>query len=552
MTYPNLHVVHATLFEQGDVAVGGLGGELTEAEDHTEDRLCYSRASAEYFLRSLWQAEQPHKVLLLSVAPPGQLGGEAGNRICGDFIDSYHPSLCVVAGTTERRGFQRIAHTLVVNPGRLADGSVAWLDWNRSKDEQVEFLRAVGLVAELAGAILVRGTLLARNGWSGWSCCRSSIRRKSQPAVCLAWLTIIFLVPFVGLAAYLLIGEIRLGARRIRRHAREVDVVAKADRPDIQLRHIVQPEIEKTQQVILHVAAELGGLPVLGGNSAELLAETDPVIDRLVQDIDRARHHVHLLFYIFAADEVGERVVAALVRARSRGVRCRLLADAVGSRKFLRTLAPKLTGQGIEVVPALPVNPVRRLFARLDLRNHRKLAVIDGRVAYTGSQNVVRPDYGKKGVGEWRDLMVRLVGPSVSQLQAVFLEDWEFETGQSIDDPEYFPAPEAQGPVALQVVPSGPNHPTRVLRDLAVEGPACRPSPGGHHHALLRPRRGPPGGPAAGGRTRRPGGPDRPRPERPAPGGPGRAVLHRRGAPAWSARAPLPARPDPCQGDDGR
>jgi len=141
VAHPNVHVAHATLFKQKDIAVRGLGGELTEAEDQTEDRLCYSRASAEYFLRTLWRAEQPHKVLLLSVAPPGQLGGEAGNRICGDLIDSYHPSLCVVAGKTERCGSQRIAHTLIVNPGRLADGSAAFLDWSRNKPEQVEFLR---------------------------------------------------------------------------------------------------------------------------------------------------------------------------------------------------------------------------------------------------------------------------------------------------------------------------------------------------------------------------------------------------------------------------
>jgi Icc-related predicted phosphoesterase len=140
LEHPNIHVAHATLFERGNVAVCGLGGELTEAEDRTEDRLSYSRVTAEYFLRALWRSEQPHKILLLNAAPPGQLGGEAGNPICGDLIDSYHPSLCVVAGTTERRGFQRIAHTLVVNPGRLADGSVAWLDWNRDKGEQVEFL----------------------------------------------------------------------------------------------------------------------------------------------------------------------------------------------------------------------------------------------------------------------------------------------------------------------------------------------------------------------------------------------------------------------------
>jgi cardiolipin synthase len=295
------------------------------------------------------------------------------------------------------------------------------------------------------------------------------VRRKSQPAVCLAWLTIIFLIPFVGLAAYLLIGEVRLGYRRTRRHAREVDIVGKVDRPDIQLRYIVQPQIEANQQVILHVATRLGGLPVLGGNSTELLTESHLLIDRLVKDIDEAQHHVHLLFYIFVADEVGSRVVTALERAQARGVRCRLLADDVGSRRFLRHMGPALSRQGIEVVPVLPVNPLRGLFSRFDLRNHRKLAVIDGKVAYTGSQNIVRPDYGKKGPGEWRDLMVRIVGPSVSQLQAVFLEDWEFETGECIEKSDYFLPPRAHGTTVLQIVPSGPNHPTRVLRDLVVE-----------------------------------------------------------------------------------
>jgi hypothetical protein len=144
--YPTLHVAHATLWEEGDVAVCGLGGDLSEDQDRAEGQLCHSRASAEYFLRTLWRAEQPHKVLLLSVAPPGQLGGEAGNRTCGDFIDSYHPSLCVVSGPADRRGVQRIAHTLVVNPGRLADGSAAWLDWKRGKEEQVEFLGPSGLL----------------------------------------------------------------------------------------------------------------------------------------------------------------------------------------------------------------------------------------------------------------------------------------------------------------------------------------------------------------------------------------------------------------------
>lgn len=296
------------------------------------------------------------------------------------------------------------------------------------------------------------------------------VRRKSQPAVCLAWLTIIFLVPLVGLVAYLLIGEVRLPARRIRRHARDVNFPARRDRTATSLRHIVEPEIEESQRVIVHVAENLGGLPILGGNRAEVLSETEHVIDRLVADIEAAVHHVHLLFYIFGADEVGARVADALVLAQRRGVACRVLADAVGSRRFLREIGPRLTAAGVRVEPALPVNPARRWLARIDLRNHRKLAVIDGRIAYTGSQNIIRADYGGKGgVGEWRDLMVRLAGPSVIQLQAVFLEDWEFETGEFVDGCQYFPPPEAPGRVPLQVVPSGPNYPNRTLRDVSLE-----------------------------------------------------------------------------------
>jgi len=138
--HPTLRSAHATTWEETHLSVCGVGGELTEAEDRMEDKLCVSRGLAEYWLRLLWRAEQQYKVLLLSVSPPGELGGAAGNRICGDFIDSYHPTLCVVAGATECRGVQRIGHTLVVNPGRLSDGSAAWLDWGRPGAEQVEFL----------------------------------------------------------------------------------------------------------------------------------------------------------------------------------------------------------------------------------------------------------------------------------------------------------------------------------------------------------------------------------------------------------------------------
>jgi hypothetical protein len=136
--FPALHLVHATLVEKGDIAVCGLGGGLAE-HPPCGNGSC-SRPLAAYYLRPLWTARQPHKILLLSVPPTGPLADKEGNPLAGELIDSYHPSLCVVAGSSERRGLQRIAHTVVINPGSLAEGWAAWLDWNRVVDEQVELL----------------------------------------------------------------------------------------------------------------------------------------------------------------------------------------------------------------------------------------------------------------------------------------------------------------------------------------------------------------------------------------------------------------------------
>jgi Icc-related predicted phosphoesterase len=142
LAFPNVHVAHATLVAEGDVAVCGLGGDI--AEGRLIGCESYTRPAAEYFLRPLWRAEQPRKVLLLSAPPPGPLGGPEGNALVGDLIDSLHPDLCVVAGASERRGGQRVAHTHVVNPGRLADGWAAWLDWGQAEGSRLELLNLKG------------------------------------------------------------------------------------------------------------------------------------------------------------------------------------------------------------------------------------------------------------------------------------------------------------------------------------------------------------------------------------------------------------------------
>ena len=206
----------------------------------------------------------------------------------------------------------------------------------------------------------------------------------------------------------------------------------------------------------------------MAGNAISLMSDTDVAVDRLVADIDAAEHHVHLLFYIFKDDVVGRRVGGALIRAAQRGVVCRVLADAVGSRHMFRHLAPFLRANGVRIRPMLPANLWRLPFKRLDLRNHRKLAVIDGRVALTGSQNIVEASYGHKRAGVWHDVMARVTGPVVRQLQAIFLEDWFYESGELLEDAALFPDCPIDGPVAIQVVPTGPDQPNELFQDLIV------------------------------------------------------------------------------------
>ena len=294
------------------------------------------------------------------------------------------------------------------------------------------------------------------------------VLRKEKPATCLAWLTIVFFEPWIGLGLYLLIGENRLGRRRLARRRSRRPQLEASEYPDVEPHHVVDPAETDDYGVLVHLAEHVGGLPIMGGNSISLMTDTDVVIDRLIADIDAARQHVHLLFYIFQDDSVGRRVAEALARAAERGVACRVLADAVGSRQLFRRLAPWLRQQGVRIFPVLPANLWRIPFKRLDLRNHRKLAVIDGRIAFTGSQNIVEASYGHKRAGVWHDIMARITGPVVRQLQGIFLEDWFYESGELLEDGALFPPSPADGPIPIQVVPTGPDQPTELFQDLIV------------------------------------------------------------------------------------
>jgi Icc-related predicted phosphoesterase len=137
---PGVHLVHCTMVTARDVVIAGVGGDLSEAEDSGDPVVRCSRTTAEYFLQAFGAAAESEKVLLLGSAPQGAVGAERGSAVAGDLVDSFHPKLCVVSGSIEGPTVERIAHTTIVNPGSLAQGSAAWIDWSREIDEQVELL----------------------------------------------------------------------------------------------------------------------------------------------------------------------------------------------------------------------------------------------------------------------------------------------------------------------------------------------------------------------------------------------------------------------------
>ncbi len=198
------------------------------------------------------------------------------------------------------------------------------------------------------------------------------VPQRRTPDAARAWLVFIFLVPWVGLALYALIGRIRYPRRRRQDEERATDWI-RAAMIDMNARAaLLPPLVESPDDRTTMLAERLGGFGPLDGNQVELLPEYEAAIDRLVSDIEAATAHVHMLFYIFASDATGRRVSSALERAARRGVSCRVLMDAVGSSGGLRRLGPPLREAGVEVVAALPVGPFRRRAARADLRNHQE------------------------------------------------------------------------------------------------------------------------------------------------------------------------------------
>ena len=286
------------------------------------------------------------------------------------------------------------------------------------------------------------------------------IMKRRPVGVSLAWLALIYAIPILGVATYILFGEVRLGRKRgerakamYRPYADWINVLVERFPGQ---RFTVSEPVRPIYEL---VKARLN-MPMLSGNGLTLLQDTDGILSAMQEDIRNARSSCYLEFYIWHAGGRADDIAFELMAAARRGVDCRVLLDSVGSAGFFRSHWPRrVRAAGVKLVEVLPVGPLRILFERQDLRMHRKLVVIDDDVAYAGSMNMVDPSCFKQdaGVGEWVDIMLRIRGPIVPILWSLFVWDWEMETGERLlEQLEYHPISCLDNQLKMQLLPSGP------------------------------------------------------------------------------------------------
>ncbi len=290
------------------------------------------------------------------------------------------------------------------------------------------------------------------------------IMRRPPTGVALAWMLLISMLPFAGAVIYFLIGERRIGVRRGRAIGMLLTDYKK-------ISSIETKDNLTTIDWSRHAPAARGmdllgrrviGSPTVKGSHLELHADTGEILGAIARDLAAARTSVLMEFYIWNEGGAADEVLEAVIQAARRGVRCHLLVDALGARPWWRGDQPqRLREAGVNLLEALPVGIFRTFVGRTDLRLHRKIVVIDGEIAWTGSMNMVDPRFFKKdsGVGEWVDAMVRVRGAAVAPLAATMIGDWMLETGEEspalIRDLRLdFTEPE--GDADIQVIPSGP------------------------------------------------------------------------------------------------
>ncbi len=287
------------------------------------------------------------------------------------------------------------------------------------------------------------------------------VPRNRRPTAAMAWLLAIYFIPLIGVFLFLLIGNPRLPRKR-RKKQDQINTYIHDTSEHLDF-GTLRPNAPEWFTSLVTLNRNLGAMPLAGDNGAHLISDYQESIDAMAAEIREAERYVHVEFYILQADASTDDFFAALEEVAARGVTVRVLLDhwANRSKPFYKKTLRRLDAMGARWRLMLPVQPFKGKYQRPDLRNHRKLLVVDGRVAFTGSQNVTDSTYNlkkniKRGL-HWVDLMARIEGPVVASINAVFRSDWYSETDETLrDEIDLFAVAAGPGDLDCQIIPSGP------------------------------------------------------------------------------------------------
>jgi cardiolipin synthase A/B len=320
----------------------------------------------------------------------------------------------------------------------------------------------------LANVLLIIGCI-------GWV-----LMTKSDSTSAVAWCLLIIFLPLVGAALLYLLGyqHVDRPLRRKRRHkllykSGAPRTAADSETPPQGSGELMLDDGGEVYREMHLVASRSGAYPLTLGNKMDIYFEGQSAFDAMLAAIKGAKHHIHILTFIFQYDQLGREVLALLTQKAKEGVEVRLLYDAMGSLRLKLKRLQDLLAAGGKAMPFMPVSLWRRRM-QVNLRNHRKILVVDGQVGFVGGLNVGDEYLGRvERFGFWRDTHMRLEGPAVADLQRVFAEDWDFASGEQLsraNDMEaeklYFQPRQGDGPYPVQIIESGPDRDVKGIREV--------------------------------------------------------------------------------------
>ncbi|HSW46672.1 MAG TPA: phospholipase D-like domain-containing protein, partial [Phycisphaerae bacterium] len=295
------------------------------------------------------------------------------------------------------------------------------------------------------------------------------LRRPRDPRAMLVWILTLILLPGLGLVLFATMSEPRRKWHRVRRHRSRKQLKAYMQDHSERLaeEHICEPEDAKPElRPLVRLTERLGAYLPTHGNEITIYQDAEKTFEAIEEALQSARSHIHLEYYIFQPDETGAAIRDLLIEKTHEGVEVRLLLDFLGCWRLSRRFLRPLRAAGAQIAWSLPMVPLRGRW-RVNFRNHRKIAIVDGRIGFTGSQNIGDEYRGRlRKLGPWRDTHLKIEGPAVLHLQEVFAHDWHYTTKQELTRACYFPRPRSAGQHVVQIAPSGPDQCEHVMHQL--------------------------------------------------------------------------------------